>query len=132
MILLDTHALIWWVGGDARLSAPVAKLIKQNLAEHSVLISAISAWEVAQLVARDRLVLSRPVSDWLDLVQAIDGVRFVPIDQRVAVESVNLPGDFHKDPADRFLVATARLLGATLISCDDKIRAYAHVNTFWS
>ena len=58
--------------------------------------------------------------------------RFVPIDQRVAVESVNLPGDFHKDPADRFLVATARLLGATLISCDDKIRAYAHVNTFWS
>lgn len=132
MILLDTHALIWWVGGDARLSAPIAKLIKQNLAEHSVLISAISAWEVAQLVARDRLVLSRPVSDWLDLVQAIDGVRFVPIDQRVAVESVNLPGDFHKDPADRFLVATARLLGATLISCDDKIRAYAHVNTFWS
>jgi PIN domain nuclease of toxin-antitoxin system len=132
VILLDTHALIWWVGGDARLSAPVAKLIKQNLAEHSVLISAISAWEVAQLVARDRLVLSRPVSDWLDLVQAIDGVRFVPIDQRVAVESVNLPGDFHKDPADRFLVATARLLGATLISCDDKIRAYAHVNTFWS
>jgi len=132
VILLDTHALIWWVGGDARLSAPIAKLIKQNLAEHSVLISAISAWEVAQLVARDRLVLSRPVSDWLDLVQAIDGVRFVPIDQRVAVESVNLPGDFHKDPADRFLVATARLLGATLISCDDKIRAYAHVNTFWS
>lgn len=132
MILLDTHALIWWVSGDARLSAPIAKLIKQNLAEHSVLISAISAWEVAQLVARDRLVLSRPVSDWLDLVQAIDGVRFVPIDQRVAVESVNLPGDFHKDPADRFLVATARLLGATLISCDDKIRAYAHVNTFWS
>lgn len=132
MILLDTHALIWWVSGDARLSAPAAKLITQNLAEHSVLISAISAWEVAQLVARDRLVLSRPVTDWLDLVQSIQGVRFAPIDHRVAVESVNLPGDFHKDPADRFLVATARLLGATLVSCDDKIRAYMHVNTFWS
>ena len=132
MILLDTHALIWWVSGDARLPESAETLICQNLAENAVLISAISAWEVAQLVARDRLVLSRPVSDWLDLVQAIDGVRFVPIDQRVAVESVNLPGDFHKDPADRFLVATARLLGATLISCDDKIRAYAHVNTFWS
>ena len=123
MILLDTHALIWWIGGDARLSAPAAKLITQNLAEHSVLVSAISAWEVAQLVARDRLVLSRPVSDWLGLVQ---------VDHRVAVESVVLPGDFHKDPADRFLVATARLLGATLVSCDDKIRAYAHVNSFWS
>lgn len=132
MILLDTHALIWWVSGDARLPESTAKLITQNLAENAVLISAISAWEMAQLVARDRLVLSRPVSDWLDLVQAINGVHFVPIDHRVAVESVSLPGDFHKDPADRFLVATARLLGATLISCDDKIRAYAHVNTFWS
>ena len=132
MILLDTHALIWWVSGDARLPESTAKLITQNLAENAVLISAISAWEVAQLVARDRLVLSRPVCDWLDLVQAINGVHFVPIDHRVAVESVNLPGDFHKDPADRFLVATARLLGATLLSCDDKIRAYAHVNTFWS
>lgn len=132
MILLDTHALIWWVSGDARLPEAAATLIRQNLAENAVLISAISAWEVAQLVARDRLVLSRPVSDWLDLVRTIDGVRFVPIDHRVAVESVSLPGDFHKDPADRFLVATARLLGATLLSCDDKIRAYAHVNTFWS
>lgn len=132
MILLDTHALIWWVSGDARLPESTAKLITQNLAENAVLISAISAWEMAQLVVRDRLVLSRPVSDWLDLVQAINGVYFVPIDHRVAVESVSLPGDFHKDPADRFLVATARLLGATLISCDDKIRAYAHVNTFWS
>lgn len=132
MILLDTHALIWWVSADARLPESTAKLITQNLTENAVLISAISAWEVAQLVARDRLVLSRPVSDWLDLVQAINGVHFVPIDHRVAVESVSLPGDFHKDPADRFLVATARLLGATLLSCDDKIRAYAHVNTFWS
>ena len=132
MILLDTHALIWWASGDVRLSEPAARLIAQNLEERSVLVSAISAWEVAQLVVRDRLVLSRPVSDWLDLVRAIDGVRFVPIDHRVAVESVVLPGDFHKDPADRFLVATARLLGATLVSCDDKIRAYAHVNSFWS
>lgn len=132
MILLDTHALIWWVSGDPRLPEPVAALINQNLAELSVLVSAISAWEVAQLVTRDRLVLSRPVSEWLDLVRSIDGVRFVPIDHRVAVESVMLPGDFHKDPADRFLVATARILGATLLSCDDKIRAYAHVNSFWS
>jgi len=132
VILLDTHALIWWVSCDARLPESAATLIRQSLAENAVLISAISAWEVAQLVARDRLVLSRPVSDWLDLIRAINGVRFVPIDHRVAVESVSLPGDFHKDPADRFLVATARLLGATLLSCDDKIRAYAHVNTFWS
>lgn len=131
MILLDTHALVWWVAGDARLSMAAGALIEASLREQAVLVSAITAWEVAQLVSREKLVLTLSVSDWLDTVAEIDGLRFVPVDHRVAADSVSLPGDFHKDPADRFLVATARALGATLLTCDDKIRDYEHVRTFW-
>lgn len=132
MILLDTHALVWWVSADARLSVTAKAAIEAALLKRAVLLSAISAWEVAQLVAREKLVLSLSVSTWLDAVSAIDGVHWVPIDRRIAAESVSLPGQFHKDPADRFLVATARILGATLVTCDEKIRAYEHVKSYWS
>ena len=58
-------------------------------------------------------------------------MRFLPVDVEIATKSVELPGEFHKDPADRIIVATARKLAAPLITKDDKIRAYPHVKTIW-
>ena len=83
------------------------------------------------MVQRDKLTLSMEVDEWLEEVGAIEGVRFVPVDNDIAVASTRLPGEFHKDPADRMIVALARHLNAGLVTADDKIRMYRHVRTIW-
>lgn len=132
MIVLDTHALIWWVSDDQRLSAKARTLIEDTLAAAGqVLVSAISAWEVAMLVARDRLALAMDLDEWLLAVECIDGVRIAPVTPQIAVQSVTLPGEFHKDPADRMIVALAREQNAILVTADDKIQRYPHVRWLW-
>ncbi len=131
MIVLDTHALVWWVTGDPALSKKARAEIEREQAGGDIIISSISAWEIAMLVERERLLLSMDVGSWLATVAEIDSVRFFPVDVEIAVKSIDLPGEFHKDPADRMIVATARRLAASLVTKDDKIRAYAHVKTVW-
>lgn len=131
MIVLDTHVLVWWVTGDAILSKKAKAVIDHELHEGGIIVSAISAWEIAMLVAHERLVLSMDVSSWLATVAEIEAVRFLPVDVEIATKSVELPGGFHKDPADRIIVATARKLAAPLVTKDDKIRTYPHVKTIW-
>jgi PIN domain nuclease of toxin-antitoxin system len=131
VIALDTHALVWWVTGDPALSAKAKAAINRELNSGEILVSAISAWEIAMLVEREKLVLSMDVGSWLATVQSIEAVRLVPVDPEIAVKSVELPGEFHKDPADRMIVATARKFAVPLVTKDDKIRAYAHVKTLW-
>jgi PIN domain nuclease of toxin-antitoxin system len=96
-----------------------------------VLVSAISAWEIAMLVHRGRLTLAIGVADWLATVERVDPVRFVPVDNGLAAHSVALPGEFHRDPADRLIVATARRHAVPLVTADEKIHAYPHVRTVW-
>jgi PIN domain nuclease of toxin-antitoxin system len=132
MLLIDTHVLVWWAGDVDELSAKARRQIEQTLKEEGeVLISSISAWEVAMLVQKGRLVLSMEVERWLEEVDAIEGVRFLPVDNEVAVKSTMLPGEFHKDPADRMIVATARKLAVPLVTADKKIIQYEHVKTIW-
>ena len=131
MIVLDTHALVWWVTGDPTLSKRAKTAIERELVGGEILVSSISAWEIAMLVEREKLVLSMDVGSWLAAVANIGAVRFVAVDPEIAVKSVELPGDFHKDPADRMIVATARKFSVSLVTKDEKIRAYAHVRTIW-
>ena len=131
MIVLDTHTLVWWVTGDVALSKKAKTAIDRELNGGQIIVSAISAWEIAMLVERERLVLSMDVESWLATVAKIDAVRFIPLDVEIALKSVDLPGSFHKDPADRMIVATARKLAVPLVTKDEKIRAYAHVKTIW-
>ncbi|MFL9875916.1 type II toxin-antitoxin system VapC family toxin [Paraburkholderia megapolitana] len=131
MIVLDTHALVWWVTADPTLSKKARAAIDRELAGGEIIVSAISAWEIAMLVDREKLVLSMDVASWLATVSAIEAVRFIPIDPETAVKSVELPGEFHKDPADRMIVALARKFSVPLVTKDEKIRAYAHVKTIW-
>ncbi|KAG0161834.1 hypothetical protein DFQ30_005343, partial [Apophysomyces sp. BC1015] len=100
--------------------------IERELNGGRIIIAAISAWEIAMLVERDKLVLSMDVGSWLAAVAEIEAVCFMPVDIEIAVKSVELPGEFHKDSADRMIVATARKLAAPLVTKDEKIRAYAH------
>lgn len=131
MIVLDTHALLWWVSGDARLSTAAHQAIERELDRGAIVISSISLWEIAMLIERGRLALSMDLDAWLATVGEIDAVRFFPVDNDIALQSVRLPGDFHKDPADRFIVSTARRLAAPLVTADEKIRTYPHVQTIW-
>ena len=133
MIVLDTHTLVWWVTNDAELSEKAKKTIERERAGGEIVISAISAWEIAMLVYRGTLAFSMDIDSWLWLstVREIPRVRFAPVDVDVAVKSVQLPGVFHKDAADRTIVATARKFAAPLVTRDLKIRAYAHVKTIW-
>ena len=132
MIVLDTHVLVWWASGArSELSRKAKKAIDDAFASGQILISSISAWEIAALVSKKRIALSMDVADWLQIVAAAPGVKFIPVDNEIAVQSVALPGEFHKDPADRFIVATARKFSAPLITKDEKIREYANVKTIW-
>ena len=132
MIVLDTHVLLWWVSGSDALSAVAEKAIKRTLAQGSeVIVSSISAWEVSMLIDKERLILSMDVESWFDEVSQIDGVRFMPVDNEIGIKSTALPGDFHKDAADRMIVATARKLAVPLVTADEKIRSYEHVRTIW-
>ena len=132
MIVLDTPVLIWWVNGDDRLSPPARAAIEATLAGNSqVLVSAISAWEIAMLVQRDRMALAMDLDEWLRSVQSLDGVALIPITPQVAAQSASLPGEFHKDPADRIIVALAREQNAPLVTADTKIHRYPHVRWVW-
>ena len=139
MILLDTHALLWWASGDLQSLSPRALAAIVEELERSaqpgqppgLLVSAISCWEVAMLVQRGRLALSLEVERWLALVAAIPAVRLLPLEPAVAVAATRLPEPFHADPADRFLVAQARELAVPLLSADSKIRAYPHLHCLW-
>ena len=126
MIVLDTHIWIWWVHGDPRLTQAQADVISEDEATE-IGVSAISCWEVAKLVEYKRLILPSPVREWLDQALSYPGVRLLPLSPDIAAESANLPGTFHKDPADQIIVATSRVFDAPLVTVDEKIRAYPHV-----
>lgn len=98
-----------------------------NRADESLVISSISIWEAAMLAGRGRIVIDAPAESWLDELLAVRGLEVMPITPAIAVESVSLPGELHKDPADRLIVATARKLNCPLVTCDQKIEAYEHV-----
>ena len=131
MIVLDTHAWVWWLGNPRRLSPRARKAIAQAMDQGSVHVSSISTWEVALLVERGRLELTMAVDDWLARAEALPFMTFVPVDNRIALTAVRLPPPFHADPADRIIVATAMTLGATLVTRDERIRAYPLVRTLW-
>jgi len=84
------------------------------------------------LINKGRLSLSMDLEVWLDLVADIDGLRFIPMDREIAVAATRLPGEFHKDPADRIIVSTARKYSAPVVTGDEKILKYTHVKQFGS
>ena len=125
MILLDTHVLVWAVEGDRRLGANAAAAIEEARRSDRIGVSAITPWEIALLAQRGRLRLALDVGAWIDAALGVQGVEVLPIEPAIAVASVRLPGEFHADPADRFIVATARHWNAPLATADGAIARYA-------
>lgn len=131
MIVLDTHAWIWWLANPEAISRAAREEIDRAMETEEILISSISCWEIALLVRKERLELTMPVEDWIARSEALPFVQFVPLDNRIALRSNHLPGEIHEDPADRIIIATALTLGAPLVSKDTRIRDYPHVETIW-
>ena len=125
-IVLDTHVWIWIMEGDRRrLAPPAIDMISEAARAGAVRISAISIWEVSMLEARGRISLARPIDDWVNAALATPGVRLLPLSPEIALESTRLPEGPHGDPADRILMASARVLGGRLATCDAEILNYA-------
>ena len=131
MIVLDTHAWIWFTSKPEALSKKAQKALEAAVKEKNVFVSSISVWEVALLVNKKRLKLSMDVTDWIAKSESLPFIQFIPVSNSIAVKSVNLPQPLHPDPADRIIIATALSIGAPLITKDKKISDYAPVKTIW-
>jgi len=132
VILLDTHIWIWWISNMEKLPQKALTAINKAKVENAIVISSISTWEIALLVEKGRLELSIAVRDWIRKTEGLPFVRFAAVDNTICLRSVSLPGEFYADPADRIIVATAMTLGIPLITRDEKILGYPHVNTIWA
>jgi PIN domain nuclease of toxin-antitoxin system len=120
-LLLDTHIWIWWLEGGGRLSPQQRDAIERAGPASPLLLSEISLWEVAMLVSLDRLRLSIPLRDWLERGSAPPLVKLLNLNPAVAAATAELPATFHRDPADRVIVATALLHDAVLLTQDHRI-----------
>lgn len=126
VLLLDTHIWYWYVQGDtARFSRHIQPLVEAAALRDEVAVSVISVWELAQLEAANRIELEMDVRAWTAQALSFPGVRLKELSSSIAIESTRLPGDIHRDPADRILIATARLSGAVLVTSDSRILDYA-------
>lgn len=128
MIVLDTHIWVWWVHDDKQLTKSQIKIIEA--AELDVIgVSAISCWEIAKLVEYERLKLPCPMEEWFDLALSYPGIQLVELTPEIAIKSTQLPGKFHRDPADQIIVTTAMVSNFPRVTSDDKILKYPHVIT---
>ena len=130
MIILDTHAWWWILSEPDKVSETVLEII-QNTQPGDRAIASISIWEFAMMASRGRIQLSISAEKWIDYAVNKTGIRVVELNEKIALESCTLPGEFHKDPADRIIVATTRINKATLITKDQKIIDYPCVETIW-
>ncbi len=126
LLLLDTHCWIWaQLGLIQQLSRMALQSIKDGERDGNLRISVISIWELAMLEKRGRVALPMNVRTWVEQALSKPGIAVAPLTPEIAIESVHLPGEMHGDPADRMLVATARVLGATLVTKDAQLIRYS-------
>ena len=125
-LLLDTHVFIWLMNGDNSLSAKARVLIERVVEEEgSIALSAISLWEISMLYAKKRIVLNQPCLNWMTHSLQAPGIHLSELTPEIADDSCALANNFHGDPADRIIVATARILDIPLMTRDEKILAYS-------
>ena len=130
-IVLDTHAWIWWVTKDRRLSQKARAAIQNSQRDDTLWLSLISLWELAKKVEKAQLVLDRPLDQWLDEATAQPDLHLAELTRPLLVESCRFPPPFPGAPADQIIVATARHLEAALVTKDRAIRQYSQVRSIW-
>lgn len=126
-LLLDTHVWIWSQEHVTKLGTETLSALTKR--ETSLYVSPVSTLEIARLVADGRIIMTGSVRSWIeDTIESLQCMT-VDVSHRIAAAAYDLQEDFHKDPADRLLVATARIHDLTLLTADERILAYRHVET---
>jgi PIN domain nuclease of toxin-antitoxin system len=128
--LLDTHAWVWWISGDPRLAVREREVLDNLSPSERPVLADISLWEVATLVERGRLELDMDLERWLAIASAPATVELARVTPAVAAEVARLPERFHRDPADRLIVATARVRKLSVLTRDRKITG-ARIVPLW-
>ncbi|MEW5767749.1 MAG: type II toxin-antitoxin system VapC family toxin [bacterium] len=128
MILLDTHIWIWFADESEQLTEKHKQVIEQHRAD-GLGVSVISCWEVAKLVEYNRLKLACPIEEWMEVATTLPDIQLIELTPRIAIASTKLPGNFHRDPADQIIVATAQVYNLGLLTIDERILKYDHVLT---
>jgi len=124
-ILLDTCAAIWLANGDPMTAQSRAAITAAQASSAGVNVSPISAWEIATLVARNRLQLTLAPDAWFRQLVALPGVRLAPMPSELLIASAFLPGVPPRDPADRIIAATARAYNLAIVTRDGELTHYA-------
>ena len=125
LLLLDTHVWIWLMLESGELAIGARAAINRAAASGQLRIAAISVWEAALLASRGRIALGRPLSQWINSAVSAPGISVQPLLPQIAVEACCLPETLHRDPADRMIVATARVTNARLMTRDRRLLEYA-------
>jgi PIN domain nuclease of toxin-antitoxin system len=131
LVVLDTCTWLWLSAAPQKLSRAAHAAIDRARPDGGLVVSVFSTWEIAKLVQKGKLDLSIPCREWIVAAMCAEGIAMHPVSPDVCIESTELPGAFHGDPADQIIVATARLLSAPVVTADRKIRAYRHVHSVW-
>jgi PIN domain nuclease of toxin-antitoxin system len=126
-LLLDTHVWVWSQERSGRLGVEAVRLLSDDASEINV--ATISTVEIARLLSTGDLALSCVLDTWVEqsLLSLVAGT--LPLSHTIASRAYSLPGEFHRDPADRILVATALCHGLTFMTADERILAYPHVRS---
>jgi len=119
--LLDTHILLWWFDRSKRLSRAQQRLLDRSRDDRPLGVTDTSLWEIALLVEAERVRLALPIEEWLARATATPRVEVWPVTPMIASEVVGLGSTRGWDPADRIIVATARVLGVPLVTSDSRI-----------
>lgn len=130
MILLDTHVW-WWSLSEPKNLSETALVSIQKAQTDERFISSISIWEFAMMVEEKRIELKIASEKWLAKAIGDTGITVLDLSPAIATDACRLPGEFHKDPTDRIIVATSRVHNLRLITKDQKILEYPHVRSVW-
>ena len=131
MIVLDTHALVWWLQGAKRFSPAAKRAVEGARRQGPLIVSAITLFELATLVRRGRLALEVPGEQWISALPALPQLRFEPVSAELARLAGSLNEEMPGDPADRIIAATAMSLGMKLITADERLRGVQRLQTVW-
>ncbi len=124
-LLLDTHIWLWLISGSAELNNKTVKLLDGAAKEGKLFVPEIAVWELATLTAKKRLTLGMPIKNWVQEAIQKPGIEMTPLSWEISIESTMLPGVLHADPADRIIIATARIKKYSLVTRDEKIQKYS-------
>ncbi len=125
-ILFDTHSWLWILAGEKRFSNKILSLVDEKRKNNGLYLADISLWEVSMLASKGRITLGQPTLSWLKIAIKTSNVQLVHLTPEISVESTELPGNFHGDPSDRIIVASARILNLAILTKDKKILAYGN------